>query len=75
MFLQELFVQIFGGNMDIKTERRHYLNLPMVARYVRIHPISWRRRIGLRVGVLGIVYLQSIVEYGVSVRIHPISWR
>ncbi len=39
--------------MDIKTERRHYLNVPMVARYVRIHPRKWRRRIGLRVGILG----------------------
>jgi hypothetical protein len=39
--------------MDIKTERRHYLNVPMVARYVRIHPLTWRRRIGLRVGILG----------------------
>ena len=39
--------------MDIKTERRHYLNVPMVTRYVRIHPLTWRRRIGLRVGVLG----------------------
>ncbi len=28
---------------------------------VHIHPISWRRRIGLRVGVLGIVHLQSMV--------------
>ena len=39
--------------MDIKTERRHYLNVPMVARYVRIHPIEWRKRIGLRAGIIG----------------------
>ena len=39
--------------MDIKTERRHYLNVPMVTRYIRIHPLTWRKRIGLRVGVLG----------------------
>jgi lactadherin len=36
--------------MDIKTERRHYLNVPMVARYIRIHPLTWRKRIGLRAG-------------------------
>ena len=47
------YIQLFGGNMDIKTERRHYLNVPMVARYVRIHPLTWRRQIGLRVGILG----------------------
>ena len=39
--------------MDIKTERRHYLNVPMVARYIRIHPLTWRKRIGLRAGVIG----------------------
>ena len=47
------FSQIFGGNMDIKTERRHYLNVPMVTRYLRIHPLTWRKRIGLRAGVIG----------------------
>ena len=46
-------LQIFGGNMDIKTERRHYLNVPMVTRYLRIHPLTWRKRIGLRAGVIG----------------------
>ena len=45
--------QIFGGNMDIKTERRHYLNVPMVTRYVRLHPLTWRKRIGLRAGAIG----------------------
>ena len=45
--------QVFGGNMDIKTERRHYLNVPMAARYIRIHPLTWRKRIGLRAGVIG----------------------
>ena len=46
-------IQIFGGNMDIRTERRHYLNVPMVTRYIRIHPLTWRKRIGLRAGVIG----------------------
>ena len=50
---QYQLVQIFGGNMDIRTERRHYLNVPMVARYIRLHPLTWRKRIGLRAGVLG----------------------
>ena len=39
--------------MDIKTERRHYLNVPMTARYIRIHPLTWRKKIGLRAGVVG----------------------
>jgi len=48
-----LEAKVFGGNMDIKTERRHYLNVPMAARYIRIHPLTWRKRIGLRAGVIG----------------------
>merc|ERR1712080_814226 len=39
--------------MDIKTERRHYLNGPVTARYIRIHPLTWRKRIGMRAGVIG----------------------
>jgi len=48
-----LEAKVFGGNMDIKTERRHYLNLPMVTRFIRIHPMKWRKRIGLRAGIIG----------------------
>ena len=45
--------QIFGGNMDGDTERRHYLNHPFSARYVRLHPLTWRHGIGLRAALLG----------------------
>ncbi len=45
--------KVFGGNADSSTERRHYLNRPVTARFVRVHPISWNRRIGLRAAVLG----------------------
>ena len=38
--------------MDIKTERRHYLNVPMATRYIRIHPLTWRKNIGLRLGYI-----------------------
>ncbi|CAB4064306.1 MFGE8 [Lepeophtheirus salmonis] len=43
----------FGGNMDKNTERRHYLNTPVVARYVRFHPVEWHKKIGMRAGVIG----------------------
>jgi len=51
--------KIFGGNMDKNTERRHYLNAPVVARYVRFHPVSWHRKIGMRAGVIGCRYRGS----------------
>lgn len=39
--------------MDAETERRHYLNHPFSARYVRLHPMTWRHGIGLRAALLG----------------------
>ena len=39
--------------MDTATERRHYLNAPVVARFVRIHPHTWHKRIGMRAAILG----------------------
>jgi len=46
-------LQVFGGNMDASTERRHYLNDPVVARFVRVHPTAWNKRIGMRAAILG----------------------
>lgn len=46
-------VQVFGGNMDKNTERRHYLNDVVVARYVRFHPLTWHKKIGMRAAILG----------------------
>ncbi|KAM7540432.1 hypothetical protein Aperf_G00000023373 [Anoplocephala perfoliata] len=45
--------RVFTGNTQTLSERVHYLSSPFVARYVRIHPISWRGRIAMRVGLLG----------------------
>lgn len=39
--------------MDTATERRHYLNQPVVARFVRIHPTTWHKRIGMRAAIIG----------------------
>ncbi|VDO65788.1 unnamed protein product [Schistosoma margrebowiei] len=45
--------RIFDGNNEQITERIHYLATPFIARYVRIHPVIWRSRIAMRVGLLG----------------------
>lgn len=45
--------KVFGGNMNKDTERRHYLNHPFAARYIRIHPITWHRAIAMRAALLG----------------------
>lgn len=39
--------------MDKDTERRHYLNHPFNARYVRLHPVGWHHNIGMRADLLG----------------------
>ena len=39
--------------MDQNTERRHYLNSPVSARFVRVRPLTWHKRIGMRAAVIG----------------------
>ena len=39
--------------MGKKDQRIHYLAQPIIARYIRFHPISWNRGIAMRVGVMG----------------------
>ncbi|XP_068225781.1 lactadherin-like isoform X2 [Palaemon carinicauda] len=48
-----LDTKVFGGNLDKHTERRHYLNTPFKARFVRLHPTRWRRAIAVRAALLG----------------------
>ncbi|KAL7639183.1 UNVERIFIED_CONTAM: hypothetical protein RMT77_010717 [Armadillidium vulgare] len=43
----------FVGNMDKNTERRHYLNSPITARFVRINPLRWHKTIAMRTSLLG----------------------
>ncbi|TGZ63766.1 hypothetical protein CRM22_006732 [Opisthorchis felineus] len=45
--------RLFEGNNELVPERIHYLTSPFIARYVRVHPINWRNRIAMRVGLLG----------------------
>jgi hypothetical protein len=51
-----VLLQEFGGNSDPNGERLHYLNEPFVARYVRLHPLDWHLRIGMRAGLIGCPY-------------------
>ncbi|XP_047485635.1 lactadherin-like [Penaeus chinensis] len=48
-----LDTKVFGGNLDKHTERRHYLNTPFKARYIRLHPRRWHRAIAVRAALLG----------------------
>jgi len=45
--------QEFSGNVNNDKETVQFLRSPIIARYVRIHPVEWRRQIGLRAGLLG----------------------
>ena len=50
------FHQEFGGNIDKDTSRIHYLAQPIIARYVRFHPVTWHRGIAMRAGILGRIH-------------------
>ena len=45
--------QVFMGNLDKDTERRHYLNEPFTARYIRLNPKHFHQAIALRAALLG----------------------
>ncbi|XP_071126788.1 uncharacterized protein [Mytilus edulis] len=44
---------VFMGNMDDSTPRKHYLTLPIVARFIRIYPFAYHKKISLRWEVYG----------------------
>nr|XP_020451699.1 coagulation factor VIII-like [Monopterus albus] len=44
---------MFGGNMDSSRVKKNYFSPPFVARYVRIHPVSFVRNPALRLELLG----------------------
>lgn len=49
-------IKEFGGNMDSSTKRWHYFTKPFVARYIRFNPLSWKNRIGMRIGIIGCLH-------------------
>ena len=48
-----LLVQIFDGNKDAGSVSCCELPYPLVVRYIRFKPVSWEKKICLRVGVFG----------------------
>ncbi|XP_077868158.1 von Willebrand factor [Saccoglossus kowalevskii] len=49
-------ILIFQGNTDRSTEVKNDISSPVVARYVRIHPLSFSGHISMRVEILGCKY-------------------
>ncbi|XP_063169501.1 coagulation factor VIII [Candoia aspera] len=45
--------QIFQGNHDYFQPVMNFLDVPLFAKYLRIHPLSWNNHIALRMEVLG----------------------
>ena len=57
---QQLVNNVFGilakeitGNRDRNTPHGHVLDQPIIARYIRIHPVAWYGRICMRVELFG----------------------
>ena len=46
-------LQIFTGNNDADEEALNIFDLPLFARYIRIHPLGWINDIALRLELLG----------------------
>ena len=48
-----LFQQEFVGNTDMTSVKKNQLTTPIAARYVRIHPKTWKTDICLRTEFYG----------------------
>ncbi|XP_028414255.1 lactadherin-like [Dendronephthya gigantea] len=58
--------KIFDGNSDWDTIVKNVLHLPITARYIRIHPVSWRSYIGMRIELYEGSCNTSEVPFGVE---------
>ncbi|KAL7675532.1 hypothetical protein ACOME3_001801 [Neoechinorhynchus agilis] len=45
--------RVFSGNFDSHSERVHFLNEPLLARFIRFYPVNWNELPGMRIGVFG----------------------
>ena len=45
--------QVFSGNNDRYTPVSHDLETPIIARYIRIHPDTWKTHISMRAEFYG----------------------
>ena len=46
-------VKKFDANMDKETKRWHFFDTPIIARFIRFNPMTWKSRISMRIGVMG----------------------
>nr|XP_020660343.1 coagulation factor VIII [Pogona vitticeps] len=51
--LQEEEEKIFQGNQDHTSPVVNFLDIPIFAQYLRIHPLRWHKHIALRMDILG----------------------
>ena len=56
MIYDNIFSQIFDGNVDANTVKKVDLEFPIIARYIRFNPQRWHGYIAMRVEVYGCTF-------------------
>ena len=57
------FSQLFPGNKDRNTVVKHFFRRPVVARFVKFHPVTWRAHISMRVELYGYLLGKSVYSF------------
>lgn len=52
-YMKVSYLKVIIGNSDRNTAEGRILDEPIIARYVRIHPMTWNGRICMRVELFG----------------------
>lgn len=53
LYIHFALFQVFVGNHDRYTPAVHDLKLPIITRYIRIHPETWQTHISMRAEFYG----------------------
>ncbi|KAF2354673.1 Coagulation factor 5/8 C-terminal domain [Trinorchestia longiramus] len=70
--------KLFSGNTDSHTPRHNYIVPPVVARFMRMHALTWHSHPSMRLELLGCQECKQVVSEGVQVRVSAsshLSWR
>lgn len=57
------FLQLFRGNKDRNTVVKNFFRRPIVARFVKFHPVSWHAHISMRVELYGYLLGESVFNF------------
>ena len=57
-------IKVFTGNEDRGTAVLHFFTVPLVTRYLRFQPQSWKNKICMRIEIYGCALSKFVASWG-----------